>query len=112
MTNEQMERAIEFLLDHHAKMSADIERHSEQIGRLTQAVASLTGDVHALTGNVEALTGNVEAMREEVQDGFNKLIVANEVTRKLSEDVARLNVGMSQRLTVVERRVDDLESKE
>jgi hypothetical protein len=97
MTNEQMERAIGFLLDHHAKMSADIERHSEQISQLTQAVTVLTGDV-------QALTGNVEAMREEMREGFNKLIVANEVTRKFAEDVARLAVQTSQRVTNLESK--------
>lgn len=97
MTNEEVERAIEFLLDHHAKVSADIERHSEQIGQLTQAVS--------------ALTENVEAMREEMHDGFNKLILANEVTRKLSEDVGRLVVGISQRVGGIDQRVTDLEQK-
>src|ERR1051325_2113091 len=97
MTNEEMERAIEFLLEHHAKFSTDIERHSEQINQLTQAVT--------------ALTGNVEAMREEMQDGFNKLVLANEVTRQLAEDVARLAVQTSQRVTGLEGRVSDLEAK-
>ncbi|HEX8091330.1 MAG TPA: hypothetical protein VF762_20915 [Blastocatellia bacterium] len=69
MTSEEMERAIEFLLEHHAKLSADIEQ--------------LTAD-----------------MRE----GFNNLIVANEVTRKLSEDVARLAVQNSQRITRLEEK--------
>jgi len=105
MTTEEMEHAIGFLLDHHAKMSTDIERHSEQIGKLTEAVATLTGDVRELTSNVEA-------MREEMQDGFNTLNLANEVTRKLAEDVAPLNVGMSQRVTSHDQRINDLESKQ
>jgi uncharacterized protein YoxC len=98
MTNEQMERAIEFLLDHHAKMTADIERHSEQIGELTQAVASLTG--------------NVEALREEMRDGFNRLIAANEQTTRLMEQLTQLEVQNSRRITGAERRMDDIESKQ
>ena len=69
MTSEEMERAIEFLLDHHAKVSADI--------------AQLT---------------------VEMREGFNNLIIANEVTRKLSEDVARLAVQNSQRITRLEEK--------
>jgi ABC-type transporter Mla subunit MlaD len=118
MTNEEVERAIEFLLHHHAKVSADIQQHSEQIVQLTQSVAGLTKDVQALTGNVDALTVNVEVMRAEMDANradlgraIDNLIVANEVTRKLAEDVARLNVGMSQRVTRLESRVDDLEPK-
>jgi hypothetical protein len=69
MTSEEMERAIEFLLDHHAKVSADI--------------AQLT---------------------VEMREGFNNLIIANEVTRKLAEDVARLAVQNSQRITNLEEK--------
>jgi uncharacterized protein YoxC len=97
MTNEQMERAIEFLLDHYAKVSADIERHSEQIGQLTQAVASLTG--------------NVKTLRDEMQEGFNRLISANEQTTRLMEQLTALEVQNSKRITGLERRFDDLESK-
>ena len=76
MTSEEMERAIEFLLDHHAKMSAEI-------GQLTEAVSTMQAEMH---------------------EGFNNLILANEVTRKLSEDVARLAVQNSQRITRLEEK--------
>jgi uncharacterized protein YoxC len=98
MTTEEMERAIEFLLGHHARIGADLQRQSEQIGKLTEAVASLTG--------------NVETMREEMREGFSNLIVANEVTRKLAEDMARVTVGLSQRVTSHDQRINDLESKQ
>ena len=94
MTNEQMERAIEFLLEHHAKMSDDINELKEAMKRQSE--------------NLDKLTANVEAMREEMQDGFSKLILANEVTRKLAEDVARLAVQTNQRVTHLEGRVGDL----
>ena len=71
MTGEEMERAIEFLTKHHAKVSADIDRNSEQIAELSR---------------------NTESMRAEMREGFENLIIANEVTRKLSEDVARLTL--------------------
>jgi hypothetical protein len=76
MTSDEMERAIEFLLDHHAKVSAEI-------GQLTEAVST---------------------MRTEMREGFENLILANEVTRKLSEDVARLAVQNSQRITRLEEK--------
>jgi outer membrane murein-binding lipoprotein Lpp len=88
MTSEEMERAIEFLLDHHAKVSTDIERHSEQIGELT--------------ASVKVMQQEMEANRVEVRAAIDSLIVANEVTRKLSEDVARLAVQNSQRITRLE----------
>ena len=83
MTGEEMERAIKFLIEHHAKVSADIERNSEQIAELSR---------------------NTEAMRAEMREGFENLIIANEVTRKLSEDVARLALQNSQRITSLEEK--------
>ncbi|HEY9232971.1 MAG TPA: hypothetical protein VIS78_12520, partial [Blastocatellia bacterium] len=67
MTNEEMERAIEFLINQQAQLSADLSRQSENIDKLTAAI---------------------DAMREETRDGFDKLILANEVTRRLTEEVA------------------------
>ena len=84
MTNEEMERAIEFLLNHHAQLSADIDK----------------------------LTAAVEAMRKEMHYGFEKLIQANEVTRRLTEEVAQLALQTSQRVTGLEHRVGDLETNQ
>ncbi|HJQ24302.1 MAG TPA: hypothetical protein VKA60_10340 [Blastocatellia bacterium] len=84
MTNEEMERAIAFLLNHHAQLSADLSQ----------------------------LTANVEAMRKETRYGFEKLIEANEVTRRLAEEVAQLAVQTSQRVTGLEHHVSDLESNQ
>jgi outer membrane murein-binding lipoprotein Lpp len=97
MTSEEMERAIEFLLDHHAKVSTDIERHSEQIGRLTL-------DVSTLNDTVKVMQQEMEANRVEIRGAIDSLIVANEVTRKLAEDVARLTTQNSQRITRLEEK--------
>jgi phage shock protein A len=88
MTGEEMERAIGFLLDHHAKVSADIERHSEQIAQLTSAVSKMQGQL-------DETRAMVESVITEMREGFDNLTVANEVTRKLSEDVARLTIAVS-----------------
>jgi hypothetical protein len=116
MTGEELERAIEFLLDHHAKVSADIERHSEQIWQLTQTVSAMAAEAEADRAQAEADRAQVdadraqvdadraqaEADRSEMRAAINNLIIANEVTRKLSEDVARLAVQTSQRVTNLE----------
>jgi hypothetical protein len=118
MTNEEVERTMQFLLQHHAKMSTDIEGlkevqrlQAENIDRLTVDVQALRDIQERQAENLNELTANVEAMREEMQDSFNKLILANEVTRKLAEDVARLAVQTSQRVTNLEGRVSDLDAK-
>ena|ERR1700742_2870502 len=97
MTNEQMERAIEFLLGHHAKFSADIDELKEVQRRQAE--------------NLDRLTANVEAMREEMGKHFENLIIANEVTRDLAEQATRLTIAVSQRVTGIDHRVSDLEQK-
>jgi ABC-type transporter Mla subunit MlaD len=88
MTSEEMERAIEFLLDHHAKVSTDIERHSEQVGKLAEAVS--------------ATQAQLESAISEMREGFNNLILANEVTRNLAEEATKLAIQTSRRLTGLE----------
>jgi hypothetical protein len=83
MTSEEMEHAIEFLLEHHAKVSAEI-------GQLTEAVSVMRQEM--------------EANRTEIRQAIDNLIIANETTRKLSEDVARLTIQNSQRITKLEEK--------
>jgi methyl-accepting chemotaxis protein len=104
MTNEQMERAIEFLLDHHAKFSADI-------GELKDVQQRQAENLDKLTGAVTRMQQEMEANRQEIRETIDNLIIANEGTRKLAEDVARLIVQTSQRVSGLDRRVDDLEQK-
>lgn len=108
MTGEEMERAIEFLLDHHAKVSADIERHSEQIGQLTLAVTALTDSVKVMQQEMEAnrveTREAMEANRVETREAIDNLIIANEATRDLAEQAARLAIQTSQRVINLEER--------
>jgi hypothetical protein len=69
-THDEMERAIEFLLDHQAQLRTDLDV-------LTGLVTRLGGEVSALSGDVRALTGNVNALTEEMREGFGKLILVN-----------------------------------
>jgi len=111
MTSEEMERAIEFLLNHHAQFSADIGQLKEAISRQSENLDKLTANVDAMREEMGAMREEMGAMREEMRDGFNKLILANEVTRRLTEEVAQLAVQTSRRVTGVEQRVSDLEAK-
>ena len=99
MNHEEMERAIEFLLEHHAKLSTDLDK-------LKELQAQTTSDIQALTANVDRLEVQAEADRQEMRDGFNKLILANEVTRDLAQNVARLAIATSQRVTTIESKLE------
>ena len=125
MTGEEMERAIVFLLEQDARFGAAIEKVTEsvrrlgevqantsiELQRLGEAQANTSNDMQILTGKILELTDAVsriemqaETDRQEMREAINNLIVANEVTRSLAEDVARLAINTNQRVT-------DLESK-
>ena len=46
-----------------------------------------------------------EIVTDEMRDSFNKMIPGNEVTRDLTNQIARLAIETSQRVTVVEGKL-------
>ncbi len=108
MTNEEVERAIQFLIDHHAKVSAQSERNSEQIAQLNQTVSIMASQAETdraeMREAIRALIANSDANLTEVREAIGALILANEVTRDLAEKTARLAIETSQRVDKLESR--------
>jgi hypothetical protein len=98
MSSDNIQRQIEFILEHQVKFSEDIDR-------LKEVQSQQTENIGRLFETVSAIFAQSESNRVETRDAINNLIVANEVTRKLSEDVARLVVQHSQRITKLEEKV-------
>ena len=98
MTGEEMERAFQFLIEHHARMSTDIERLKETQERTA-------ANLETLAESVSRLEAQAEANRHEMRDAIDKLILSNEVTRDLANQVARLAATTSQRVTALEGRL-------
>ena len=109
MTGEEMERAIEFLISHHAKVSSDIEGLKEAQMTTAANIAALTENISRLEAQAETdrrgMRETFHALTEEMREDFNKLILSNEVTRDLSNQVARLAIETSQRVTVLEDKL-------
>lgn len=108
MSDDNIQRKMEFIVEHQAKFSVDIEL-------LKESQKQLTADVSALTSNVEAMRAEMQTDREEtrelitdiikqMREGFDKLIEVNEDTRKLAEDATRIAIGTSQRVTKLEEK--------
>src|SRR5260370_23022124 len=97
MTGDEMESAIDFLLQHHARLSVEIgelkEVQKQQAANLDKQTANLesqSANIERLTADIDGLKDSVAAMRDEMREGFNNLIIANEVTRDLAERVGKL----------------------
>jgi chromosome segregation ATPase len=110
MTSEEMERAIEFLLESQAKNSTDIAFTNEAVNKLAESVSQdrrenreqLEAYRRENREQMEAYRGQLEEYRQETREAINNLIIANEVTRDLAEKVARLAITTAQRVTVLE----------
>ncbi len=94
MTGEGMERAIQFLIEHQAKVSTEIEGLKEAQKRTGANIASLAASVSRLEADAQAdrreRRETLHILTEEMRERFNTLILSNEVARDLSNQVARL----------------------
>lgn len=101
MTPEEMERAIEFLLDHHAKFASELEQSRDdmqiiretqrefqsQLGKLAEAVIALTGMVGRVAEaqiTTEAAQSKTDERLAELAERLNAFILV--VERYISED--------------------------
>jgi hypothetical protein len=77
MTQEQMEKAIQFILDQQSKNEVAISN----------------------------LTATVKQMADEMRTGFDLLIASMVKTDKLVEQVTMLNMHTSKRVSAIERKL-------
>lgn len=99
MTPEQMERAIEFLLESHGKLFTDLDGLKESVGQLAESQKRTDAQINALT---EEMRGGFASLIQEMREGFENLIIANETTRDLATKVGELAMQTSQRVTRLE----------
>ena len=95
--DKRRQNQINFIVEQQARIDATLERITERLDRLAERDALANERLDRLTQNVDAFVG-------ETREAISNLIVANEGTRELAQQVARLAVQTS-------RRVSDLETK-
>ncbi|HYY97497.1 MAG TPA: hypothetical protein VE642_02850 [Pyrinomonadaceae bacterium] len=87
MTNEEMEKAIKFIVSQQAQFAVDIQQ-------LRESQARTDGTVGQLTGVVAHLAAETRAGSEEVRGGISALVDAqirtDENVRQLGEEVRNL----------------------
>ena len=111
MSSENIQRQIEFILEHQAKFSEDLELLKEVQSQQAESISELSKVTASLSETVASTQEHLDSVISEMRDGFNKLILSNEVTRDFANKIASLEVQTSQRMTGLELRVSDIESK-
>jgi hypothetical protein len=104
MTFDQLERAVEFLLEHHSKFSVDLDLLKDA---QKEAQKQHTADIADLREVQRQQVETLGAVIVEMREYFDKLIVANEVTRDLASRVGELALATSQRVTNLEQKLSD-----
>ena len=117
MSSENTQRQIEFIIEHQAKFSEDLELLKEDLELLKEDLKLLKEVQSQQTDNLDKLSEatassqiQLDSVISEMRDGFDKLILSNEITRDFANKIASLEVQTSQRVTKLDQRVSDIES--
>ena len=105
MTNEEMERAIDFLLKSQANLEVRIEQTNEQLARTDERVWQLTEQVSALAGTqnefIQVVTRTFEAqaqINESLRAGISELAAKQSRTEESLVSLAEAQVNTNRRL--------------
>ena len=119
MSSENTQRQIEFIIEHQAKFSEDLELLKEDLELLREDLTLMKEVQSQQADNLDKLSettastqAQLDSVISEMREGFNQLILSNEITRDFANKIATLEVQTSQRMTMLEQRVSDIESKQ
>lgn len=89
MTNEQIERSINFLLDSQATLTAKVDQLAENQARLTADVAKLTTDIATLTVDVAEMKVQAELDRQLMKEMFKHFSDNAEADRRMVREMVQ-----------------------
>ena len=104
--SDEIQRKMDFIVEQQATFAVDIAQLKEVQRQQAISIDRLTKNMHETREMLHETREMLHTMVGEMREGFNNLIVANEVTRKLAEDVGRLAIATSQRVTVLESKLE------
>ena len=85
MSEDDFEHQMDFILKQQATFNADIEQ-------LKDVQKQQSVNIDKLATVVQTLAAQIDSIITEMHDGFDKLILANEVTRDFANKIASLEV--------------------
>lgn len=100
--SDNIQQKMDFIIEQQATFALEIAQMKEVQHQQAISIDRLTENMHETREMLHETREMLHETREmlhsvigEMRDGFNNLIVANEVTRKLAEDVGRLAIATS-----------------
>ena len=115
---KRFQRHVEFMLEQQSRFDARQAQFEERQAQFEERQALFEERLNRLeqvqeqqAESINRLVEVVDSAVDEMREGFNKLIAANELTNSLIEKLTLLSIQNSQRLTAVEQRVENLEEK-
>jgi hypothetical protein len=103
MTGAELDRAIDFLLQQHARFMDEMQQLKEAQMRQQAETARQSEEIAQLKDVQEQHGGDHRLMTAQMREAFDNLIIANEVTRELAERIGKLALATSQRVTNLEQ---------
>ncbi|HEV7902527.1 MAG TPA: hypothetical protein VGO96_01695 [Pyrinomonadaceae bacterium] len=110
MTGDEMERAIDFLLQGRANHEARLGALTEQVGELAGTVNQLSGTVNQLTEQVVE-TNRLMQLHLETQTSFIQIVTRHieaqgEINTSLRANINRTDARLDRLEAVVERYIE------
>ena len=110
MTNEELERAIDFLLKSHAKLDVSVERTSERVSQLAGTVDQLAGAVDQLTGTVARLNDTVNQLTKHQSSFADTQANIMRVMMRTFEAQAQINQSLNDSISKLTERQEQTEA--
>lgn len=105
MTPQEIERTMEFILEHHAKFAADIQKLFESDDRLRQSQATLTAALVRVTEIMEDLAESQKGTDGRLRQTDDHLRRTDEQLRQTDERLRQTDDRLNALLHIVERHV-------
>jgi chromosome segregation ATPase len=107
MTPEEMERAIEFLLDHHAKFAAELEQSRADIQIIRDTQREFQSQLGKLGEAVVALVGMVGRVAEAQIATDKRVAEIAEAQLATNQQVGEIATRLNDFIVVVERYISE-----
>ena len=110
MTNDELERAIDFLLKSQAKLDVSVERTSERVSQLADNVAGLADNVAGLAGSVARLNDTVTQLTNHQSSFADTQANIMRVMMQTFEAQAQINQSSNDSISKLTARQEQTEA--